>query len=86
VYNILSTSILNFGINLQNTEELPLGLQQLLKGGLFKKVNILKILIKTQFKLLCLLVCREWLVHEDGALAHQLQDQESKATFTKLND
>lgn len=29
-------------------------------------------------------VCREWLVHEDGALAHQLQDQESKATFTKL--
>ncbi len=24
------------------------------------------------------LVCREWLVLEDGALAHQLQDQESE--------
>lgn len=23
-------------------------------------------------------VCREWLVHEDGALAYRLQDEESK--------
>lgn len=26
-------------------------------------------------------VCREWLVHEDGALAHQLQDQEIAAHY-----
>ena len=25
-------------------------------------------------------VCREWLVHEDGALAYRLQDEESKST------
>lgn len=24
------------------------------------------------------IVCREWLVHEDGALAYRLQDEESK--------
>jgi|LakMenEpi03Aug12_release.lakeMendotaPanAssembly.Ray.scaffolds.fasta_scaffold1848133_1 hypothetical protein len=29
-------------------------------------------------------VCREWLVIEDGALAHQLQDQESKFTRKKV--
>ena len=26
-----------------------------------------------------IVVCREWLVHEDGALAYRLQDEESKS-------
>ena len=31
-------------------------------------------------------VCREWLVHEDGALAYRLQDEESKNITSSFCD
>lgn len=46
------------------------------EGILFTLANIL---MKISMDLV--LVCKEWLVLEDGALAHQLQDQESMLKF-----
>jgi len=48
---------------------------------LTRLVTALAFVCNVNLYLCAFTVCREWLVHEDGALAYRLQDEESMYKF-----